>query len=782
MKHTKFSDLIRKSIIRSVLALLLCSFVAVSCAPERFIRDDELLLDGVSLKSDDRKIPLSTVEGFVRQHPNSRWFSLFKVPLGVYCLSGSDSTRRVNKFLRRIGEAPVVYDSVQAERSRSNIEAAIRNMGYLQADVDRKELVKKRKMKLALTVNAGPCYFVDKIERQIDDQVIDSIVASSWQESLLFRGMPLDINRLDAERSRITALLQNTGFYRFNKNFISFEADTSVTNHFVVLTMHIPLYRARPEDTLTVHPRYYLRDVNYLIDFDVSALYSDSSNIESIGDNYRFVYKKRPPLRPAFLLAKTELQPHMLFNEASVQGTYSNLSQLSAVLGTNVAVEQVATSSDSLDAFVSVMTAKRHGLSAALEGTNSAGDLGAAVSLGYQNRNLFRRSALASLKLRGAFEAIKGLEGYNDQNYIEYSAEVNLNFPEFMFPFLSRRFRHTVKAQSIASVMFDSQDRPEFHRRVLTAAWRYRWTRMNQQLQHRVDLADLNYVFMPWISETFRREYLSDNGNRNAVLRYNYENLFIMRWGYNFYFTSLPSTAQGTSYGQNAYSVRLGVETAGNLLYGLSNLLNGQHSNLLDAYTLFNIAYAQYVKFDFDYAKSFRFDERNSLALHAAFGAAFPYGNSRVLPYEKRYFSGGANSVRGWSVRGLGPGSFSGSDGRVDFIRQTGDIKLDLSAEWRTHLFWKLDGAAFIDAGNIWTLRNYEEQPGGQFRFDTFWRQIAAAYGLGVRLNFGYFILRLDGAMKAINPAYERGRYHYPIIHPKFDRDFHLHFAVGMPF
>ena len=132
-------------------------------------------------------------------------------------------------------------------------------------------------------------------------------------------------------------------------------------------------------------------------------------------------------------------------------------------------------------------------------------------------------------------------------------------------------------------------------------------------------------------------------------------------------------------------------------------------------------------------------------------------------------------------MRGLGPGTFSGSDGKVDFIRQTGDMKLDLSAEYRTHLFWKIDGAVFLDAGNIWTLRDYEEQPGGQFKFDTFWKQIAVAYGLGVRLNFSYFILRLDAGMKAINPAFE-GRDHYPIIHPRFKRDFQLHFAVGLPY
>ena len=753
-----------------------------ACAPERFLRSDEYLLDGVAIHTDDPKISVSQIEGFVRQHPNSRWFSLFKVPLGVYCISGTDSTRRVNRFFRRIGEAPVVYDSLQTERSRANIEAAVRNLGYLKATVGANHKDRKRKRKLAYSIEAGTCYFVDKISKQIDDPQVDSIVSAEEVRSLLRPGMPLDINKLNLERTRITSLLQSQGYYRFSKSYIHFEADTNVYNNLVNLTLKIPLYRERQGDSLVAHPRYHLRNISYLIDTDLASANSDSMHVDTMADNYRFVHKRRLSLRPSFLIAKTEMQPDELYSEPDVQATYSNISQLSAVLGANVGMEPVENSTDSLDAVVSIMTAKKHALSAALEGTNTAGDFGAAVSLGYQNRNLFRRSALLGLKARGAFEAVKGLEGYSDQNYIEYSLQADLNFPEFMFPFLNRSFRRSAKAQSIASLMFDSQDRPEFHRRVLTAAWRYRWNRMNQQLQHRVDLIDLDYVFMPWISETFKNEYLIDNGNRNAVLRYNYENLFIMRWGYNFHFTSIPYTAQNTAYGQNAYSVRLGIETAGNLLYALSKGLSMQHSESRDAYTLFNIAYAQYVKFDFDFAQSFRIDDRNSLALHAALGAAFPYANSKVLPYEKRYFSGGANSVRGWSVRGLGPGSYSGSDGRVDFIRQTGDLKLDLSAEWRTHLFWKIDGAAFVDAGNIWTFRDYPEQPGGQFRFDTFWKQIAVAYGLGLRLNFSYFILRLDGGMKAINPAHESGRFHYPIIHPKFGRDFQLHFAVGMPF
>ena len=165
------------------------------------------------------------------------------------------------------------------------------------------------------------------------------------------------------------------------------------------------------------------------------------------------------------------------------------------------------------------------------------------------------------------------------------------------------------------------------------------------------------------------------------------------------------------------------------------------------------------------------------------FGIAYPYGNSNVLPFEKRYFSGGANSVRGWTVRSLGPGKYKEKDGRINFINQTGDMKLDLNAEYRTKLFWKFSGALFVDAGNVWTLRDYEAQPGGQFHFNTFYEQLAASYGLGLRLNFDYFILRFDMGMKAVNPAFEiEDDEHYPIIHPRLSRDFAFHFAVGMPF
>ena len=768
---------------------LLLTFVAVAsllgCSPTRFLSDEEYLLDNVTVRCQDKDIPTDQLSGYIRQHPNARWFSLFKVPMGFYCLSGTDSTRRINRFIQRIGEAPVVYDTLMSIRTRDDMQAAVRNLGYLDATVEVNQRLRGRRMQLNYYIHPGERYYVTSFRRRVDDGQLDSIVSFGWDETNLADSVfPFDVNLLDRERSRITTQLQDTGFYRFNKSLIRYVADTAAGDHQVDLTLHIPAYKGSVTSVPGPHPRFRIERISYLLDVDQQGLRNGTASADSL--TFRgtdFYWAKSLSLRPQFILGKSDLNLHSYYRESDVQSTYANISSLAALMGANVAMEPLEEDSTQLHAYVSLLTARRHSVSVELEGTNSAGDLGAAISLGYQNRNLFHRSTTFGLTLRGAFEAIKGLEGYTDQNYVEYSIEANLNFPEFMFPFLSRAFRRSVKAQSIFSLMYDSQNRPEFHRRVLTAAWRYRWNRFNQRQQHRVDLVDLNYVFMPWISETFKNEYLTDNGNRNAVLRYNYENLFIMRLGYSFQFTSHPAMTQSAVYGENAYSFRVAAETGGNLLYGISHLFHAQYSQTLGAYTLFNIAYAEYAKVDFDFSKSFRFDERNSLALHFGVGVAVPYGNSKILPYEKRYFSGGANSVRGWSVRGLGPGRYSGTDGRVDFIRQTGDVKLDLSAEWRTHLFWKIDGAAFVDAGNIWTLRDYaEEQPGGQFRFNTFWKQIAVAYGLGIRLNFGYFILRLDAGMKAINPAVESGPEHFPIIHPRLRRDAQLHFAVGLPF
>lgn len=622
----------------------------------------------------------------------------------------------------------------------------MRNMGYLQANATVETQVKGKKLKTTYILKPGTAYDIDSIEYDIYDENIAYILdLNNPNNRGLKKGMRFSVDNLEEERKRITKILTDSGFYRFNKDFIIYEADSTKEGNKIDVTLKLLKYKANNNSPETNHPRYFINNIDYST--------ADDRNVH---------------LRRKVLENNTSIRKGKPFSATDLQRTYNNFAKLQAVRFTNIRFNELPDTS-LLDCNIQLSTNKPNSISFQPEGTNTAGDLGAAASLTYENRNLFRGSELLSIQLRAAFEAITGLEGYQNQDYEEYNIEARLMFPRFIAPFLSRSFRRQSNAKSELTLSYNLQNRPEFHRRVFTSAWRYHWNEPRHNTTYRIDLIDLNYVYMPWISETFKKDYLDDESNRNAILRYNYEDLFIMKLGV------------GMTYNNGVHALKANIESAGNMLSLVSHTIQlGKNND--GQYTLFNIAYAQYVKADIDYTRLLTFDRRNSLAMHFDIGVAYPYGNSKILPFEKRYFSGGANSVRGWNVRELGPGKFRGTDGRIDFINQTGDIKLDINLEYRTSLFWKFNGAVFIDAGNIWTIRSYAEQPGGQFKIDEFYKQIAVSYGLGLRLNLDYFVLRFDMGMKAINPAYTTDKEHYPIIHPDFSRDFSFHFAVGLPF
>ena len=742
------------------LFIVMTTLVIIACSSDKFVPDGQYLLDKVELRSDRKDVNSSLLMQYVRQKGNSRWFSLFKIPLGTYAMAGQDTTKWINRTLRRMGEEPVLYDSVQARLSAEDLTVAMQNMGYMNATVDVDKKVKGKKLTLNYQLHPGDPYIIDQFNYDIEDSIIGKVLASHLNTDTK-RPRQFTVTSLDDERKRLTHILNDSGFYRFHKDFIYYTADSTQGKQHVNVTLHLTKYVEHSEAEPTLHPRYIINNVNFIP--------ADSTGFH---------------LRKSVLEDNTLIEKGKYFSATDLQKTYNNFSRLGAVRYTNINFRELprydslvigksfgytTSSTHYLDADIQVSNNKPNTISFQPEGTNTAGDLGAAAVLSYQNRNLFRGSEHLSLEFRAAFEAIKGLEGYKNSDYEEYSVQAHLQFPRFLAPFVSKNFKRKSSATSEVSVGWNLQNRPEFHRRVFSSAWKYHWLDPNRHLTYDFDLLNLSYVYMPWISETFKHDYLDNATTRNAILRYNYQDLFILRTGF------------GLNYSWANQAFRAKVELAGNVLNGLSGIFNFK-KNSEGKRTLFNIAYAQYAKFDFDYTKVLRFDERNALALHGGFGIAIPYGNSTVLPFEKRYFSGGANSVRGWSVRELGPGKFKGVDGRIDFINQTGDMKLDLNAEYRTHLFWKLDAAAFIDAGNIWTLRDYEDQPGGQFRFKDFYNQIAVAYGLGLRLNFDYFILRFDGGMKAINPAYTSAEEHYVLWHPNLKRDFTFHFAVGLPF
>ena len=768
-----------KRILRLYIYLTLIALLS-SCSANRFIPENQYLLDEVNILSDTKEVNPSLFTSYVRQNPNAKWFNLVKVPMHIYCLSGQDSTSSFNRFLKKLGDKPVIYDPFVTVKSQMEIEKAVKNMGYMRAKVHLNTEIEKNKLKVNYLIEAGQPYTVQHIAYNIDDMLINDYIEKDSANSYLYEGMPFDVTILDNERNRITKLLQNNGYYKFNKDFLVYQADTVRNTFQVNLTMKLLPFQLRKEDVPTKHKQYTIRNINFLTEDNLFLQGNSLSEYDSIHHKgLHIYYKDNLYLRPNILANFNYIQPQELYREQDVQNTYTSMGRLRALKYTNINFNEVTLNdSTQLDANILMTKGKNQSLSFEIEGTNSAGDLGAAASMTFQHRNVFKGSETFTMKVRGAYEAITGLqEGYENDDYKEYGIEASLNFPEFKFPFLSSDFKRKIRATSEVGMNFNSQIRPEFTRTLASASWSYKWVD-NKRSQHRFDLLNINYIYVPWKSDNFKA-YLENLTDRNSILIKSYEDQLIVRMGYSYIYNSANNLTR-TSNKRNSYSIRINLEEAGNLLYAASKTI---HTTPKEdkGYVIANIPFAQYVKGDFDYAHNWNIDKRNSFVFHIGMGIAYPYGNSQVLPFEKRYFSGGPNSVRGWSVRSLGPGSYKGTDGNMNYINHTGDIKLDMNIEYRTHLFWKFNGAAFIDAGNVWNIREYEGQEEGTFRFNRFYKQLAVAYGLGIRFDLDYLIIRFDGGMKAINPM-QTGKYQYPFIRPNFNRDFAFHFAVGYPF
>ena len=754
--------------------------VVAGCSSTKYVPDGYYLLDEVNLHTDNKEVKSADLNMFIRQQPNTKWFNLIKTQLYVYNMSGRDTTKWVNRALRRVGDAPVIFSEEDTEHSRQEVEKAVRNLGYMGAVAETTTKTKGKKLELNYSVKTGRAYKVRTISYDIPDAKIWDYMQQDSASTLLSEGMNMDINILDNERTRITSLLQQNGYYRFNKEYITYTADTTRNTYMIDLTMHLEPYRVTTDSVQVDHPQYYVNQVHFQTDYN--AMESETGELlpedSMLYKGYPVIYRGKPFIRPRVLLGNQRLQKGELYNGNAVQQTYQNFNRLPVLRYTNIRFEEFQRNDSSwVDAYIQLTKNKLRSISFEVEGTNSAGDLGAAAAVSLSNRNLFRGSETLTFRLRGAYEAVSGLQGdYRNESYTELSAEATLNFPHILFPFLSHGFVNRIRANTLFELRYNYQLRPEFTRIIASTGWSYQWGFKEQRVRHRIDLLDVNYLYMPWIHPDFYDRYL--NQEDNYIVRYNYEDRLIVRTGYTFIYNNRGASMASNIFNGTSYTLRANIEAAGNWLYGLAKLTN-MRKNKDGEYAILNIPFAQYIKADFDFAKNIAIDNRNSIAYHLAFGIAVPYGNAKMIPFEKRYFAGGANSVRGWSVRSLGPGSFPG-DG--NFMNQTGDLKMEGSLEYRSNLFWKLAGAVFVDAGNVWTLRNYESQPGGQFRFDKFYKQIALAYGIGFRIDLGFFILRFDGGMKAINPSYEKGRDRYPIFHPKFSRDFAFHFAVGYPF
>lgn len=759
------------------------------CSSTRHVPKGSYLLDEVKIHLDDTTGRLNSQDlmTYVRNQPNHKMLWATKFRLGIYNISGKDSTKWWNKWIRKLGEAPVIFDSTATLSDAEQLQKAMVNSGFLHAKVDIDTLpdVRHKKMKVNYNLTPGASYTVKNIEYVFPNDTLKELVLEDSLHFTIRPGDPLDRNMLETERELITSRLRNKGYYAFGKEFITFNADTTSGSTDVDLTMTLnpPYPQGTPNVLIETHREYIVRNIYYLMDYDPGVTGELTSYQCKDTVNYKditILYGAKRYLRPSVLYENCFIRKGQPYRLNDVNNTYAALGRLSILKFTNIRFLPVGSAGDLgfIDAYILLTPGKSQSFSAELEGTNSEGDLGVAVGLTYTHRNVGKGSETLSVKARGAYESLSGnLGGFIHDRYLELSAELGVNFPKFKAPFLRESFKRRIKASTEFNVSMNYQERPEYTRIISTAGWSYRWSERFNRTRHIFTPLDINYVYLPESTNNFLDEIAPDN----PLLRYSYEDHFIMRLGYSYYHTNKrPDLPWMRSIQRDIYTIRVNTEVAGNLLFALSSIFNHRSTFHTRPYKVFGIHYSQYFKIDSDFSYLHIFDQRNSIAFHAGAGVGVPYGNSSILPFEKRFYGGGANGVRGWDVRTLGPGRFPGTNSVSDFINQCGDIRLDLSVEYRAKLFWILEGALFVDAGNIWTIRNYENQPDGVFKFKNFYKELAAAYGIGLRLDFSYFLLRFDLGMKAHNPAINAEP--WPIIHPKWGRDSSFHFSIGYPF
>ncbi len=424
-----------------------------------------------------------------------------------------------------------------------------------------------------------------------------------------------------------------------------------------------------------------------------------------------------------------------------------------------------------LDCYIQLTPGMSQSYSASIEGTNSLGNFGIAGNLGYQHKNLFRGGEIFDLQFLAATQ--KQSYGVGDSattfNSVETGVDAKITVPKFIAPFFKSNFFQYSTPQTFFNISYNYQKRPDYTRTIARSAFGYQW-KSSDYTTHRVNLLDINLVKMFALDSAFLSRI------ENLYIRSSYIDHSIT--AFNYAYTYSTQTQKKSDYVVLKYN----IETAGNVLYAINQALNRSkfisEGGTINQYHIFNTPFAQYVKFDLEYRKGWMDWKYNGIAIRAFGGAAFAYGNSDQIPFERKYFSGGANGIRAWPIRTLGPGSYRSNPN--EFPNQSGDIKLEANAEYRFKIIDPLEGAFFFDMGNIWSVR--DNRQGAEFKLNKFYKEIALGTGFGLRYDFSYVILRLDLGVKMHDPSLTEGaRWISPGDYFK-KGNLNLVFGIGYPF
>ena len=741
-----------------LIILLVIILTAASCNPTKYVPSGERLLNRneLVLEETGEQMPAtvskSALKPYLRQQPNKKILGM-RFYLGLYNLSDIEKDKWPHSWLRRIGEEPVIFDPSAADRAAGQIGSYLQTKGFFNASVKDSIITKRNEVEVIYTVDPGKPYTIADIRYEIQDSLLYSLVMIDTMNCTIERGMIYDVDLLQKERQRLERFIRDIGFYAFSTENIFFRIDSTLMTHQVIVYYVVSRMSTTDRYGRTQysnHMMYRVKDVYVYPSFDPRMALTGGDKYTMTMDTtfIKGIYFVAPPgktsVKPEVITRALYVLPGTLFSVTNAEQTEKHLAELKNHRLVNITYNDVGTvrrenrNEGMLDCVIQLTPMERQSFTVELEGTNSGGNIGGALNLIYQNKSLFRGAEVFSLKLKGAYETLtEKVTGF--KNTQQYGIEANLRLPRFLIPFPSKEnFVRKHDPHTVLQAGYNYQKVPVYARSVANLSLGYSWTG-NKYTRFNVNPLSFNVVRLHYVDPEFQE--MIDN---MSYLAYSYRDVRIIGGKYNFVFNN-----QMIQRARRFWNISCKFDAAGNLLY-LAYQAVGAGQAEDGTYRLFSEPFAQFIKGEVDASYHYRLNDNSSIVYRLFAGLGWPYGNSGVMPFEEQYFGGGANDIRAWMVRSLGPGSYVLPRGSP--VNQIADMKLEMNAEYRLKLFWILEGAVFVDAGNIWTIRADNDRPGSQFKFNTFLDDIAVGTGVGLRFDIKFLLLRLDLGLKLRDP------------------------------
>lgn len=790
---------------------LLCLGCA-ACSVTRKIPEGEYLLQKVTIETDKslprkERIVADDFEKYIRQTPNKRFLGT-NFYVWLYEQANPAKNNWWNKWKRRIGQEPVLLDMSLTRRSVENLKIYMDSKGFRASDAmfEVDTTSRRKRAKITYRTRQGEAYRIDSIAYDFQDKFLEQIILPDTAHTLLRRGGIFDITVLDAERERIAAYLKERGYFNFTVNNIEYVADTLQGSQKVGLTMvvkqYLTGYNERGLPVMDNNMVYRVDQINLFPNYNPTVARTDSLYASRLDTIYyrglNIIYEKRPNLRSSILRQTVPFYPNYVYNSAQVNRAYTDLMSLGYFKSAKIEfvekpqttdvtnyVTYIGSSADStqtrytregyLECNILCTPTLKQSFKVDLEGSTTSSFYGLKATIGYQNRNIFRGAEALDLSFTAGYEFMKAPDA-KKKRATEFGITAGLTFPRFLMPWRTRRYRSVNQPKTKVELAINFQDRPYYKRTISSAGITYQWTN-DKYSTFSLRPIDINVVDVRNLDESFLMINKTDSTGQqeltpNRYLLESFRTKFIggMTFGYTY-------NNQRKNLGRNATNIRFNLETAGNLIDAVERTFYSRPKDDKPA-KIFGLEYAQYFRTDLSVSRKIMVGEKTSLVGRIYGGVAMAYGNSYSVPFDRQFYCGGSNGMRGWAPRMLGQGTVP--DPKSSFPIQTGDVKLEANLELRFPVWGIFHGATFLDLGNIWYIRknaNYADE--AVFHFNNFYKQLGFNTGLGVRLDFKFAVLRLDWGIQLHNPNDPAGE---RWIHNFKWKNTALNFGVGYPF